>query len=108
MVYYARETKAMATVNIGYSIKGGCISRTVTLPNGRGRRTALKAQSLVDGTMTSYAVYDLAWLTSKTMPRSRNSQGEFRIIDLFCGYGGGLYDYAALVLGHGFCSAVIY
>ena len=32
------------------------------------------------------ALYDLAWLTSETMLCPQNLQGEFRIIDLFCGW----------------------
>lgn len=78
----------MATKKADYSVKGGRASRTITLPDGRVRRTTLKVPSLVYGTMAADAVYDLAWLISKAMPRPRNLQGEFRIIDLFCGCGG--------------------
>ena len=78
----------MATMRIGYSVKGDCVSRTITLPDGRARRTTLKVPPSADGAMAADAAYDLAWLTSKNMPRPRNLQGEFRIIDLFCGCGG--------------------
>lgn len=96
----------MTTVRTGYSVKGDRISRIVTLSDGRARRTALKIPPMADGTMDADALYDLAWLTSKTMPRARNLQGEFRIVDLFCGCGGltlGVRE-AALALGFGFRS----
>lgn len=96
----------MTTVRTGYSVKGDRISRIVTLSDGRARRTALKIPPMADGTMDADALYDLAWLTSKTMPRARNLQGEFRIVDLFCGCGGltlGVRE-AAFALGFGFRS----
>ena len=100
----------MATMKIGYSVKGDCVSRTITLPDGRVRRTMFKAQSLAEGTMDADAAYDLAWLTSKNMPRPRNLRNEFRAVDLFCGCGGltlGVRE-AAFALGRGFRSVITY
>ena len=96
----------MNTLTTYYTAKGGRVSRIVTLPDGAVRRTSLKVPSFTDSTMDADALYDLAWLTSKTMPRPRNMHGEFRIIDLFCGCGGltlGVRE-AAFALGCGFCS----
>ena len=96
----------MTTTRIDYEATGNLISRIVTLPDGKTRRTALKIPPSADGTMNVDALYDLAWLTSETMPRPQNLQGEFRIIDLFCGCGGltlGVRK-VAFTLGSGFRS----
>ncbi len=98
--------KAMTTTRTDYVVKGGYISRIVTLPDGRIRRTSLKVPPSLGGIMDADAAYDLAWLTAKTMPRPRNLRGEFRVVDLFCGCGGltlGVRE-AAFALGRGFRS----
>ena len=80
--------KAMTTTRTDYAIKGDSVSRIVILPDGRTRRTTLKVPPSLCGIMDADAVYDLAWPTSRSMPRPRNLQNEFGIIDLFCGCGG--------------------
>lgn len=92
-----------------YSANGDRVSRMVSLPDGRLRSDTLPVPPSADKTSDADALFDLAWLTSKTIPQPQNLRGEFRIVDLFCGCGGltlGLRE-AAFVLGRGFRSVFV-
>lgn len=93
-------------IKTSFTVRGDRVIRTISLPNGIMYRQALKVPTTVDATMDADAMYDLAWLMSKSMPRQRTLNGEFRIIDLFCGCGGltlGVRE-AAFALGREFRS----
>ena len=91
------------TTSTTYAIRGDRVSRVVTLPNGQRRSMSLHVPSFADSAMDADALYDLAWLTSKTMPQLLDLQGENRILDLFCGYCDGVRK-VTFALDRGFCT----
>ena len=77
-----------ALPRIEFAIGNDRVSRTVILPDGQRWKMTLNVPPGADRLMGADAIYDLAWLKSKALPRQKSLKVEFRIIDLFCGCGG--------------------